>query len=190
MTATRNPLLACIGLATAVVPSTCLFVSVNIYFFVPLLVGLASVVVGCLKMAETAKRTATALGLALCLAAAIGPFALAAYANRSGKPIRIVIPAGYRGEFSIEKDRSKGQDLKLQDGVWVFVIPADGRLVVDDDYPFYMWHQASYVYSDGRPAQVESLGVTAGTIQTGPGSSRGSTDFDGTTHRWRVVDAP
>jgi len=84
MIATRNPLLVGIGLLTAVVPSSCLFVSVNIYFFVPIVVGLACVVVGCLKMAGAAKRTVTALGLVLCLTSAIGPFALAAYANRSG----------------------------------------------------------------------------------------------------------
>jgi len=78
----------------------------------------------------------------------------------------------------------------LQDGAWIFEIPANGILVVNDDYPFYMWHQASYVYSDGRPAQVESLGTTAGTIQTGPGSSQSSTEYDGTTHRWKVADAP
>src|SRR5262249_27643228 len=123
-------------------------------------------------------------------AAAVGPFALAAYANRSGNPIRIVLPVGYRGEFSIVKDRTKGQDLNLQDGVWVFEIPASGVLLVNDDYPFYMWHQASYVYSDGRAARVESLGTTAGSIQTGPRSSRASTDYDGTMHRWKVVDAP
>ena len=125
----------------------------------------------------------------LCLAAAIGPFVLGAYANRSGKPIKIVIPAGFRGEFSILKDRAKGQNLRLQDGVWVFEIPATGELIVNDDYPFYMWHQATYVYSDGCAAMVESLGVTAGSIQASPRSSRSSTEYDGTRHRWKVVGA-
>jgi hypothetical protein len=186
----RNPLLICMGLLTAVLPTICLFLSVNIYFFVPLVVGLGCVVVGCVKMPEAGKRPAAAVGLILCLLAAAGPFALAAYANRSGNPIRIVLPAGFRGEFSIVKNRIEGQDLELQDSVWVFEIPASGVLVVKDDYPFYMWHQESYVYSDGRLARVKSLGTTPGSIQTGPGSSSGSTDYDGTTHHWKVVDAP
>lgn len=190
MHTTRNPLLVCVGLLTGVLPTTCLFLSVNIYFFVPLVVGLGCVVAGCFRMTEPRKRSATRIGLFLCVAAALGPFVLAAYANRSGYPIRIVVPAGLRGEFSIVKDRVKGQELNLQGGAWVFEIPATGELVVNDDYPFYMWHQATYVYSDGRPARVESLGVSAGKIQTGPNSARASTEYDGTTHRWKVVDAP
>jgi hypothetical protein len=179
MHATRNPVLVCFGLLTAVVPTTCLFVSVNIYFFVPLVVGLGCAVVGCLKMPKRGQRAVTLLGVALCLTAAVGPFSLAAYFNRSGLPIRVVLPVGYRGEFSIVKDRTKGQDLKLQDGVWVFEIPAGGVLVVNDDFSLYMWHQESYVYANGRPARVESLGTTAGSIDTGPGSSRSSTDHEG-----------
>jgi hypothetical protein len=190
MHTTRNPLLICVGLLTATLPTTCLFVSVNIYFFVPLSVGFGCVVVGCFRMPEAGKRSAAGLGLLLCLAAAVGPFALAARANRSGKSIKVVLPDGYRGEFSIVKDRAKGQDLRMQGGVWVFEIPAGGVLVVNDDSPFYMWHQETYVYADGRAAKVEELGTTAGSIQTGPGSSRANTDYDGTTHRWKVVDGP
>jgi hypothetical protein len=186
MHTTRNPLLISIGLLTAILPTTCLFMSVNILFFIPLVVGLGGVVAGCFKMSEADKRSTTVIGLFLCVTAAVGPFALAAYANRSGYPIRIVITAGHRGEFSIVKHRGKGEDLRFQDGAWLFEIPANGVLVVNDDYPFYMWHKARYVYSDGRPARVESLGVTAGNIQTGPNSSRSSTAYDRTTHRWKV----
>jgi len=190
MRTSRNPLLICVGLLTAVLPTTCLFVGVNVYFFVPLLVGLGCVVVGCFRMPEARKGSATGLGLVLCLAAAVGPFALAAYAHRPGKPIRVVLPRGYRGEFSIVKDRAKGQELRMEGGVWVFEIPAGGVLVVKDDSPFYLWHEETYVYADGRAAKVEDLGTTAGSIQTGPGSSRANTDYDGTTHSWKVVGAP
>jgi hypothetical protein len=164
--------------------------SVNILFFVPLLVGFGCVFVGCRKSSEAGKESAMHVGLILCLAAAIGPFALSAYFNRPGKPVKIVLPEGFRGEFSIIKDREHGQDLKLRDGEWLFEIPAGGVLVVNDDRPFYRWHRESVVYSDGRPAMVESLGVAAGSITTGPGSSHASTDYDGTEHRWKVLDAP
>lgn len=133
---TRNPLLICIGLLTAVLPTTLLFVGVNMLFFVPLVVGLGSVVVGCLRISAAKKRTVTGVGVFLCLAAATCPFALAAYANRSGKPIRIVLPEGYRGRFAIVKDRVKGRSLVFESGAWVFEIPPSGELVVNDDHPF------------------------------------------------------
>ena len=72
--------------------------------------------------------------------------------------------------------------------MWIFDIPSTGVLIVKDDHPFYRWHQEIHLYADGHPASLESLGTTAGTIQTGPGTSKGSTAHDGTTHRWRVVE--
>ncbi|HEV2971228.1 MAG TPA: hypothetical protein VGY55_14735 [Pirellulales bacterium] len=175
----RNPALYSMGLFTAVVPTICLFFSVNMLFFVPLVVGLGCVMTGDIEMQATTKRRATLFGLIFCIAAAVGPFALAAYANRPGQPIRIVVPVGFRGEFSIVKNHAAGKELKMQDGVWVFEIPASGVLVVNDDYPFHMWHEEHVVYLDGLTARVEFLGTTAG-----------STDHDETSDRWKVVDAP
>jgi len=187
---TRNPLLILIGAATAVLPASFLFLSLNIFFFVPLLVGLGCVFIGCRKSPEAGKELAMRVGLFLCLTATIGPFALAEYFDRPGKPIKIVLPDAFIGEFSIIKERQQGQDLKWQNGAWLFEIPPSGVLVVNDDHPFYRWHQESVVYSDGRPAMAESLGVAAGRITTGHGSLRGSTDYDGTEHRWKVLGAP
>jgi hypothetical protein len=189
----RNPLLVCFGLLTALFATVLLFKSVNIYFLVMLMVGVGCVVLGRLNMTGAGKRSAaTSIGFVLCLMAVVGPYAWLIYAsNRSGKPIRIILPVGFRGEFSIVKNRAEGQDLKLQDGVWVFEIPAGGVLVVNDDYPFYIWHPPlGCFYSDGRPVEVKDLGTTLGRIQTSPGSAKSSTDFDGTTHRWKVEDAP
>jgi len=190
MHTTRNPLLICIGLLTSVVPTALLFMGMSIYFFVPLLVGLGCIAMGSFSMPRAEKRTSMGLGIFLCLAASIGPFALAAYSNRSGKPIRVVLPANYSGQFSIVKNRAAGQGLQLQQGEWAFVIPEGGVLLVNEDYPFCMWHKETFIYSDGRPVNVESLGTTAGTIKTGLGSSRGSTDYEGTTHRWKVTEVP
>src|SRR5260370_27133355 len=67
-----NPALCCMGLLTALMPTILLFMSVNIYFFVPLVAGLGCAVTGLVEMRETARRTATAIGLVLCLAAAVG----------------------------------------------------------------------------------------------------------------------
>jgi hypothetical protein len=183
----RNPKLIVIGLMTASVPTVLLYMSVTFLFLVPLSVGFGSIIAGCIRLPERLSRSATAAGSVLCLAAAIGPFALEAYAHRSGAPIKFVLPAGYRGEFSIVKNRAHGLTPKLQNGAWVFEFPAGGVLVVNDDSPFCQWHQETYTYSDGHPADVEGLGSIAGMIQTGPNSWKGSGEYDGTTYRWRVI---
>ena len=190
MNTTRNPLLISIGVLTAVLPTTLLFLSINVLFFVPLVAGLGCFAWGCLRMPESLQPRATAIGIILCLVAAVGPFALRAYGDRSDRPVKVILPVGFRGEFSIVKDREHGQDLKLQDGAWVFEIPPGGVLFVNDDHPFYMWHRESYYYADGSLVPVTSLGTTAGNIDTGPGSSRSSTEYDGTAHRWKVGGDP
>ena len=187
---TRNPLLILIGAVTAVLPTSLLFFGVNILFFIPLLVGLGCVFLGCRKSPEAGKELATRVGIFLCLTATIGPFALTEYLNRPGKPIKIVVPEGFHGAFSIVKDRQQGQDLKWQDGAWLFEIPPSGVLVINDDSPFYIWHQERFAYSDGHVATVELLETTPGSIITGGNNSIASTDYDGTTHHWKVLDAP
>jgi hypothetical protein len=185
----RNWKLIVIGLATTLLPTTCLFLRLNVLFVIPLVVGLGCIVVGILKMSKTHQPRITKGGLIFCLLAAISPFALATYANRTGSPIKIVLPVGFHGEFSIEKDRAHGQSLKRQDGVWLFEIPANGVLIVNNQKPFFMWHDETVIYSDGRAVQVQSLGVWAGSIPTENGA-KGSTDYDGTSIRWKTVDTP
>jgi hypothetical protein len=162
------------GLPTAILPTTCLFLSLNTLFFVPFVVGLVTAVVGCVRIPLRAKQSVTALCAVLCISASTVPFVLRAYAGRSGKPIEIVLPVGYQGEFSIVKDRTKGKELWLHDGAWIFEIPASGVLIVKDDWPFYMWHKSFYRYSDGSPANVKSLGS-------------GSTDYGGTEHLFEAL---
>ena len=183
----RSPLLAGIGLLTTLFPSSFLFRVPDIhyfspYFYVPLVIGIGCAAAGCVKRAVPAKGRATKIGLILCLISTVLPFTI----DWKGKPIRIVLPVSFRGEFSIVKDRTSGQELKLQDGVWVFEIPASGVLFVKEDYPFFMWHNMRYAYSDGRPLSrrsVEEFGLAAAD------PSPGYPESDGTTHRWKV-DAP
>jgi hypothetical protein len=182
------PPLIAIGLLTAILPTTCLIFSVNTLFFVPFLVGFATAVIGCLRIPGRARGTVTALGVMLCLVATVVPFALRAYIGRSGKPVTIVLPAGYEGEFSIVRHRTRGQDVRPKDGEWIFEIPENGVLVVKDDSPFYRWHKTYYLYADGSPAKVKSLGTSSGSSGTGPNAYSGSTDYDGTEHRFEVID--
>ncbi len=107
--------------------------------------------------------------------------------NRSGKPILIVLPDGYTGEFRIVKDSRRCGELVERNGQWVFEIPADGTLYVKDDGPFYRWQSEAVRYKKGGTVRCEDLGTTAGSRSTGPNSSEASTSFDGTTHLWRVI---
>ena len=107
-----------------------------------------------------------------------------------GKPIMIVLPDNYRGEFRIVKDSHKGTKLVQENDWWVFAIPDDGTLYVTEDWPFYKWHGFTVRYRNGRTVATEDLGTQAGQRQNGPGSSRASTEFDGTTHTWRTIGDP
>jgi len=187
-TGLRNGILIFVGLLTALVPSTLLFFSLNLYFVVPLIVGVLCAIAGVFRMEVNAKKWATTIGVLLCVVASLGPFLIAAWMNREGLPIKIVIPVGYHGEIRIVKDHTKGQALKEQDGWWVFEIPPSGELDVKETYPFHMWHNETHVYSDGTAADLQDLGVEAGNIVTGSGSSKGSTEYDGTTFRWKTPD--
>src|SRR5262245_21524687 len=104
----------------------------------------------------------------------------------SGKTVLLILPNGFRGEFQVVKDATQGADPVERNGEGVFEIPPSGVLIVKDDRPFYRWHSERARYANGQPVAVEGLGVLAGNRSTGPNSSESSTDFDGTTHTWRV----
>jgi hypothetical protein len=107
--------------------------------------------------------------------------------RQSGKPIVIVLRDGYEGEFQIIKDGKRGKDLVERDGSWVFEIPPEGTLYLKNDSPFYRWHTATIRYRNGQLVEYEDLGTRAGERQIRPGQSEASTDFDGTTHTWKVL---
>jgi hypothetical protein len=111
---------------------------------------------------------------------------LASGCSDSGKPIRFVLPNDFKGEFCVVKDSVNGADLTERNGEWVFEIPPDGVLKVKNDRPLYRWHAQSASYADGREVACDDLGTRAGARSTGPNSSESSTNFDGTTHTWRV----
>jgi hypothetical protein len=187
MTMTRNTFILCVGLFTIIVPSTLLFVSLNMFFYAPVIAGLICVFLA----GSSVVLSNRIIGWAIiaCLLSVVGPFAFAAYCNRNGAPIEIVVPAGFSGEFSIVKDHNKGEDMLWRDGGWHFIIPPSGVLLVKDDYPFYMWHSEFFVDTDGKSIVAEALPTNSGIIQTGPGAYKSSTEYDGTTHRWKIADA-
>ena len=176
------------GLATAILPSLWLLMSYTYLFVVPLLAGIACAVVGCLSPRLAMNRRTASIFLALCFAAGATPVALALYYDLPGRPIKIVLPVGYRSHFSIIKNRATGQDLEVKGGAYVFEIPARGVLVVTDDSPFYSWHEETFVYADGQPAIVEPCGTIPGRMTRGPYRGFSNTDYDGTIHCWKAVN--
>ena len=99
-----------------------------------------------------------------CLAVYVILFAIATI-NSQTSPIKVILPEGYTGTFSIVKDRIAGEDIVLREGFWVFET-ASGILRVKDDGPFYKWHGEVVVYSTGLPAKVKHLGTSAGMISS------------------------
>jgi hypothetical protein len=95
------------------------------------------------------------IGLVLAFVLALG---LIEYANRTGYPVRIVVPDNYKGKFWIVVDKVKGQTPNLENGTWVFNIPQSGILTVNDDSAFTILHQEDCVYASGQPFQVTNDG--------------------------------
>jgi len=115
--------------------------------------------------------------------------------------IKIVLPNDYRGEFTIVKDKD-GTGIGVTPDYYIYTVPPAGELRTPDITPFFKLHQTRIEYLDGRilvdlgrelksneGVTIKDLGTTAGSRKTGPNSSEGSTEFDGTTMRWKVVAA-
>ena len=65
------------------------------------------------------------------------------------RPIRILLPNDYEGEFSIADDPN-GTPAEVTDQYFTYVIPASGELRTSDIQPFRKWHQLRVEYADGR----------------------------------------
>jgi hypothetical protein len=182
----KHPLL--IGLSTAWLLSFFSSLRGNLILFISLPARLGCILIDFLLDLGMKKQRITANGVFVWFTAAIiCVCALPGCADRSGRPVRVILPDGYKGKFSIIKDKA-GEDLIAEDGCWVFRIPASGVLRIKDNSPFFVPHREEFLYSDSTPLPVKSLGASPGTIQTGPNSGEGSTDYDGTTHEWMVID--
>jgi hypothetical protein len=156
----KSPLLVCAGLLTACLPTLLLLQGINLLFVVPLGVGLFVAALGAMEATPRGEYRRTNVGVALCVLAAIGPFLVTAYMNRSGHPIRIVLPDGYQGHVSIIRNPVLGQDVPFENGRWVFRIPANGILRMKDDSAFFQWHTLEMFEVSGQPRKLEGRGIS------------------------------
>jgi hypothetical protein len=148
-----------VGVVAAVIPTALLFLAVNLLFVIPLAAGIVCIVLGVVGF-----RTDSPLGrhvgwlAVLLMIVAVGvPFGLIAYHNRSGHPIVLVVPAGYRGTIRLVIDRERGAEVPLQNGRYTYHIPDDGTLTIKDDSPFRQWHSLTVFDTSGNaiPEDIE-----------------------------------
>ena len=71
-----------------------------------------------------------------------------------GRPIRFMIPSGFRGLFKIVRDES-GSDAALSSGTYVVKVPQQGVLRYRSFKPFSDLHETSARFEDGTELPVD-----------------------------------
>lgn len=106
------------------------------------------------------------------------------------RPILLVLPNDYRGEFRIVKDQ-QGIPFSKSANAYCFTIPSSGELRSPDITPFFRWHKIRVEYADGRVIVDYTKDIFSGhglqIVDHGVTSSA-STEHDGTVLRWCVVE--
>lgn len=182
MLAQRNGFLLGLGVATAIIPTTILFLCVNLLFFIPLVVG---VVVICLGMRKNAKPSIELSARMMVLFAWIGPFLITSYLTRSGPPVEFIVPPGFTGMIEVVRDRKHGEDLRFDQGTYKIVVPSSGVVRLKETDPFHRWHEEWCRDTNGKPKPLESKGTT-GVKRKDPDSNTAVSDFEETTYRWET----
>jgi hypothetical protein len=146
-----------IGVVTATIPTYVLFQAVTFLFVVPLLLGHVCIGLGVLALRTKSRflRHVGLLAAVLMLIAILLPLGMIAYNSRSGYPIVMVIPEGYRGPVKLVIDRKEGVDVPLEDGKYTFHLPRSGTLRIKDDSPFRQWHSMTAFYTNGEPIPTD-----------------------------------
>lgn len=146
-----------IGVLTAAIPTFILFQAVTLLFVVPLLLGIFCISLGVVALRTESKllRHAGWVAAIIMLIAIVVPFGMIAYHGRSGYPIVMVVPEGYRGPVRLVIDRRHGVDVPLEYGKYTYHIPQSGTLLIKDDSPFRQWHSMTASYTNGKPIPLD-----------------------------------
>jgi hypothetical protein len=118
------------------------------------------------------------------------------------RPIRIILPNDYRGEFTIVKDAT-GTPFAATPAYYTFTIPPSGELRTPDISPFLRFHKLRIEFADGRVLvdytkdiftghglKVEDLGTEVASVHTLPSTSKRNANAGETKIRWLVRNAP
>jgi hypothetical protein len=150
-----------IGLLTATIPTIVLFQAVTFSFIVPLVGGIF-----CIGLGVVAIRSEGALlrhvggyaGIIMLITIGV-PFGMIACDSRSGYPIVMVVPEGYKGPVKLVLDRKRGVDVPLEDGKYTYHVPRSGTLLIKDDSPFLRWHSTTAMYANGKSIPIDFEGT-------------------------------
>jgi hypothetical protein len=149
---TRGVAAVIIGLWTATGPTYLLWQAVSLLFLLPLTLGVVSIVIGVLAIRSDAsywRHVGWIAGVLFGMGILV-PCGLIIDAERSGYPIVLVIPDGYRGPIRLTIDKKKGVDIPLHDGRYTYPICQGGTLIIKDARPFYRWHSEMATYAGGK----------------------------------------
>ncbi|HTU92238.1 MAG TPA: hypothetical protein VMF69_19300 [Gemmataceae bacterium] len=141
-----------IGALTVTIPTFLLFRAVTFLFLVPFVLGIVCVLLGIasLRTEMTISKYVGCIAAILMLIAVLVPFGTIAYYNRTGYPIVIVVPSGFRGPIWIVEDSQAEEIIPKVDGEYRVKVPQSGVLRVKSTDMFAVWHSETSRYSDGK----------------------------------------
>lgn len=150
-----------IGVLTATIPTFLLFQAVTFLFIVPLVLGILCIGLGVVSIRNEGRllRHVGWFAVIIMLIAVVLPFGMIAYNSRSGYPIVMVIPDGYRGPVRLIINNQEGVEVPLENGKYTYHIPESGTLLIKDDSPFRQWISMTTVYSNGKPIPMDNGGT-------------------------------
>jgi hypothetical protein len=108
---------------------------------------------------------------------------LVACRDRSGPPVEIVVPDGFRGSFWIVLDPT-AQDIPVADGRHIAIIPANGVLRVRSFLPLARWHAESARYASGAPLPIAHPGDAMPDRVAVRGGNSAATVHEGKELQW------
>src|SRR5580704_9738297 len=81
--------------------------------------------------------------------------------DRSGSPVRFVLPEGFHGVFEISEDKRNGVDLVKSNGMLLVIVPTNGCVVVKDWGFLTVWHKETGIFPDGKVISEEDPDTNA-----------------------------
>ncbi|MGE3805662.1 MAG: hypothetical protein AB7K24_13380 [Gemmataceae bacterium] len=119
---------------TAILPTYLLYLRVTYLCLLPLMAGTASILFGiqALRSRATLGSHVGWIALTLSILSVLVSYLVIRQHDRSGQPIVLVIPDGYRGPITLIVAPS-GAEVRARDGQYTFQIPESGTLYIRDD---------------------------------------------------------
>lgn len=151
-----------VGTITVTIPTLILYRAVTFLCFVPLVLGSLTIILGVttFRPASRLNRFVGSIAFLDLAIAVILPFGLIAYHDGQGHPISLILPKEHRGTVKLILDRRRGVDVPLEDGTYIYRIPASGVMTIRDDSPFRRWQSMRVSYGNGRRIAIADEELT------------------------------